>query len=288
MTEQWHPFGYDEREEQDYDVLVPGVPGWLREPLIAWASARFAGTGNERWVHTSVLLDVQNILRIELGALAGSASTDGDRTRQRLRNLPALDLLRVVDLLLSRQPSGAPSISSLEGTLTRGRSAYTVGTRAGRRGLVDRVPAGVRMAAVDVAAKAVDAGPLLARAWAHVHGLVPNDTAGYADAVRAVEAVAIPSVLGNDHEATLGRVIDRMRRDGDWRLPLREHEFAPSAEMLVQMLRTLWRGHRDRHGNNDYSDVTHVEAEAAVALAVTLVAWFDAGVVQRRPIETDG
>lgn len=49
------------------------------------------------------------------------------------------------------------------------------------------------------------------------------------------------------------------------------------------MLRTLWRGHRDRHGNLDYSDVTQQEARAGVALSVTLVDWFAAGAITRRP-----
>lgn len=55
--------------------------------------------------------------------------------------------------------------------------------------------------------------------------------------------------------------------------------------MLVQMLRTFYRGHRDRHGNLDYSDVTHEEARAGVVLAVTLVDRFASGVIARRPAE---
>ncbi len=75
-----------------------------------------------------------------------------------------------------------------------------------------------------------------------------------------------------------------MRADGDWRLPLREHSDAPSAELLLALIRTLWFGHRDRHGSVDYSDVAHEEARAAVMLSATLVEWFAAGSVVRRAL----
>jgi hypothetical protein len=61
-----------------------------------------------------------------------------------------------------------------------------------------------------------------------------------------------------------------MRNQGDWRLPLREHQHAPTADMIVAMMRSLYRGHVDRHGRDDYRDVTHEEASVAVALAATL------------------
>lgn len=64
---------------------------------------------------------------------------------------------------------------------------------------------------------------------------------------------------------------------------MRVHKHAPTDDMLVAMFRTLYRGHIDRHGSDDYRDVTHEEARARVALAATLVYWFTSGAVQRRP-----
>lgn len=288
MADEWVPFGLDAEAQVAYRVLVPGVPEWLREPLIAWLSERWAGGSDTRWLRRDRLLELQTAVDVDMGILASSSSiVDGDMIRLQLRATTEFELLRIVDYMLASQFYAARNAHSLEKLLLRARSAYTVGTRMGKVGLVDRVPEGVRVAAEEVAATAPDAGPLLARAWSHAHGLEPNDTAAYADAVRAVEAVAIPAVTPGNAEATLGSVIAQMRQHGDWRLPLREHDHAPSAEMLVQMLRTLWRGHRDRHGHLDYSDVTHEEAETAVALAVTLVSWFASGAVQRRPVDNE-
>ncbi len=115
-----------------------------------------------------------------------------------------------------------------------------------------------------------------------MHGLEVKDSSAYALAVRAVESAAVAVVMPNKRDATLGNVIGQMKSDADWRLPFREHREAPSAEVLLGLLRTLWVGHRDRHGGVDYSDVTHEEARAAVVLAATLVEWFTSGAVRRR------
>jgi hypothetical protein len=54
------------------------------------------------------------------------------------------------------------------------------------------------------------------------------------------------------------------------------------------MLKSLYRGQRDRHGSAAYSDVTHDEAKAAVLLSVTLVGWFAGDLVQERDPKTYG
>ncbi len=125
------------------------------------------------------------------------------------------------------------------------------------------------------------AGKVLSRAWASIHGLDTTASSAYADAVRAVEIVAISVVQPRHATATLGTVIGQMAADGDWQLPLREPKESPAADLILGMLRTLWHGHRDRHGNVDYSDVSEVEARAAVSLAVTLVDWFASGAISR-------
>jgi hypothetical protein len=188
----------------------------------------------------------------------------------------------MVDYLLSRTLGRGPTVDALEHILRSGRSKWTVGERAGRPGLVERVPSGVQDVVEATITSSLAAGDLLARAWADVHGLEPKDSSAYALAVKAVEAAAVAVVMPRKRDATLGNVIGQMKADGDWRLPFREHPEASSAEVLLGMLRTLWVGHRDRHGSADHSDVSHEEARSAVTLAATLVDWFAAGSVLRR------
>jgi hypothetical protein len=190
-------------------------------------------------------------------------------------------LLRITDYVLSVDQSRIRRLA-LDKILASMRSAWVVGERMGGFGLVERVPAGVKTAADDVIANSGAAGRLLGRAWAEVHDFEASDSAAYADAVRAVETAVIAVVEPNNSTATLGTVIGKMTTDGDWRLPWRERTDHPTADLVLGNLRALWFGHRDRHGSADYSDVTHEEARAAVALAVSLVDWFASEAVQRR------
>lgn len=77
-----------------------------------------------------------------------------------------------------------------------------------------------------------------------------------------------------------------MESHGDWKLPMeRQHAKAPSGAVVVGMMRMLWHGQHDRHGGQPSApgNVSAEEATVAVGLAVTLVQWFDAGLVARRP-----
>lgn len=214
------PFGLDDEEREAYSVLTPGAPHWLREPLVQWLSDHLSGP-DQVFMETRALLSAQSTLRIDLGVTSGLPLVGAEQVRGRMRSLRDLDLLRLVDLVASTQYDDASAAFRLELILAQAQSAYTVGMRAGRVGLVDRVPEGVRTAAEEVALGEGTAGRLLARAWAHVHGLEKNPSAGYADAVRSVEALACPLVQAGNAEATLGSVIAQMRRDGDWAPPLR-------------------------------------------------------------------
>lgn len=283
MTVEWMPFGLEDNEAMEYDVLVAGVPAWLKEPIISFLHDYLK---DGRYYASPKCLDIQLNTRVDLGVSTGGYFVGPESVLSRLRRLSDLELLRIVDYTVSITASraSAQTARGLENLLSAGRSKWTVGDRAGRVGLVERVPEGVQDSVDGVIQSAGSAGRILARAWAHVHGFQPNDSAGYADAVRAVEIAAIDVVQSNNTDATLGTVITQMRTQGDWRLPLREHEYAPSTELILTSARTLWHGHRDRHGSVDYSDVTHEEARAAVVLASTLVEWFSAGAVARRPV----
>ena len=283
MSENWVPFGLTDSEVEDFEVLVPGVPPWLKEPLVNLVHT-FLDEGDLYFYSGHRSLDIQLETRIDLGASGDTPYASKATVLSRLRSLSDMELLRVVDYIVSERagsPTSPPALI-VEQILRSARSKWTIGTRSGRVGLVERVAQGVQDSIEGTIRSAGSAGLILARAWAHVHGFQPNDSAGYSDAVRAVEIASISKVQPNNQSATLGSVINQMRAQGDWHLPLREHEHSPSNELLLNSLRTLWHGHRDRHGGADYSDVTHEEARAAVALAATLVEWFDSGAVSQR------
>ncbi len=128
------------------------------------------------------------------------------------------------------------------------------------------------------------AGVRLAKAWEELYGVVPNASEAYRLAILAVEDAAVPVVSPKSANATLGTVLKQIEDQKDWKLPMvREHPRAMSAEIVVQIMRMLWYGQHDRHGGQPSApgNVSVEEATVAVSLAVTLVHWFNVGIVQR-------
>ncbi|MCC2030908.1 hypothetical protein [Microbacterium allomyrinae] len=174
-------------------------------------------------------------------------------------------------------------LDELDALLERSKSAWRVGTRAGKPGIVRRVPEGVQVGGDLVMARSGRAGVRLARAWEELYGQNPNPSEAYRLAILAVEDAAVPIVASNDASATLGKVLNQVD-NGGWRLPMnREHEKATSHDVLVGMIRLLWHGQHDRHGGQPSGpgNVSMEEATVAVGLATTLVQFFDAGLVRR-------
>lgn len=197
-----------------------------------------------------------------------------------LRTHPAP--LQIADYLLAHGCHA--SSEELGALLERSKSAYEIGARAGHPGLTRRVPMGVQVAADSVMARAGRAGVRLAKAWEELYGLTPNASEAYRLAILAVEDAAIPVVSPTNSRATLGTMLKQLEDQGDWRLPMeREHDSASSPGVIINMLRMLWHGQHDRHGGQPSApgNVSIDEAKVAVSVAVTLIQWFHAGLIQR-------
>lgn len=174
-------------------------------------------------------------------------------------------------------------LQRLDHILGLGRSAYRVAD-SGRQ-LEHRLDPTITTATTHAIATApLTAGALLRDAWDQAHGLHPDSTAAYRQAVRAVEEVLCPLVLPDDHQRTLGKALGHLHQGGrKWRFVLVDREGADTIDPLVAMLDRLWTGQVSRHGGGRNSrDQTQVEAEAAVQLAATLVQLLSTGALSRR------
>jgi hypothetical protein len=284
--EQWLPLGMEEDEVAVYTALRKDVPPWLESSLWAWIDHLFT-------FYTQTIYN--NHFRVELAhkcerALRLTIPHDGKTNlveglrgvRYAVSGSPTLPW-RLVDFLISDKSPAADVVKSLDSMLLEAGSGWKVGSRSGKVGLVRRLPEGVEAAAGD-AFQQPNAGKRLAAAWEAAFGINPDPTKAYSMAVKAVEDASIPVVCPNDTSATLGKVIGQVNA-GTWKLPhLREDKSAPTHDVLVGMMRTLWTGQHDRHGGPSTVSVpavTQDEAESAVMLAVTLVGWFETGKVQQ-------
>jgi len=283
------PFDATEAEVAERQVLREGVPATMRTALLAWIVDSMSHKG---YVYARGLHDLENNLDVsfELNPQLTRLLSDSE-VLGFLMKLGERDLLRVADFRLFKAGSYSSGADRLERVLREGRSKYQVVDRGSSRRLEERVPEGVRIGAESLMATASVAGRLLSTAWAKVYDLEPDDSGAYAAAVKSVETAAFSALSiearDNANVSTVVRAIEA--KGASWRLPFkREHTKAPSRDVLIGMLRSLYKGQRDRHGQEAYSDVSHDEAEAAVLMAVSLVGWFANGLVRERDIEAFG
>ncbi|TXR51585.1 hypothetical protein [Quadrisphaera setariae] len=288
----WRPL--DEREAgaaAPEPVLLDGVPEHLDKPLRQWLHGFLGETHHAQRVGLRLHIAARGRWDIKQELLAAEPDA----------------LLRVTDAALYWHPLGKqwaeraenewvsptqrqdwqqqfviPAVR-LRDMLVDAGSVWTVTT--GGRSLQRRVDATVQEAH-DAAKQAAstsgrpEAARDLADAWAKTYGLHPEPSEAYRLAIRAVEDVAIPVVLPQDKNATLGKVRTHLRdASARWRTNM-----GAGAEPVVTMISSLWISQTDRHaGQAELERIDQQAAEQAVHLATTLVQWFAAGHVQRVP-----
>lgn len=292
--EAWRPLGVEtDAQVAGYDALHDGVPPWLQASFWAWIgdavmqTCRYNdGSGRVPMLDSGLAERMCQTLRIPLPNLRSSAVHPLAGQNQRKAAVDTLTKheapLQIADYLLAHDSHARQE--DLSALLERGKSAWQVGTRSGKPGLVRRVPDGVQVAADSVMTRTGRAGVRLAAAWEQLYGISPSASESYRLAILAVEDVAVPIVSPTNASATLGTVLRQLEDQKDWKLPMgREHAGAPSGDVVVSMLRLLWHGQHDRHGGQPSApgNVSAEEATIAVSLAVALVHWFDAGLIER-------
>ncbi|GHJ51115.1 hypothetical protein Nm8I071_04220 [Nonomuraea sp. TT08I-71] len=264
------------------DFLAPSLREWIKKAL--WEA--FAGYGDDFARQSAEVM----ALRLRLPP---AVSQHGLSPHQgALYFADRQQLLRVINAILQFAPDRnlGELTERLALLLAASGSAYEVDFGDPPR-LVRRVDAPVR----DAVKKGQDeAEPAAAKhlrtSWAAAFGIEPDPNVSYAEAVRAVEAVACPLVVPNAQRTpTLGSVLTALRGDLNanvpkWQLVIPNQEGSPApVGALVAMLELLWHGHRSRHaGSSTSRPNTLEEAEAAYMLAATLVHWLSKGALQRR------
>jgi hypothetical protein len=227
--------------------------------------------------NAELLMTMQVKLRIELDWSADSYAAYRSFLRLCEDNADLfLDVLDLATRPLSTFPRGAKALDELDDLLTRGGSAWMVAPD--RRSLVRRVQPELMQAAREVIPTAGRAGEYLAEAWRHTYGR--NPSAGYREAVRAVEAVACPVIIPDNPKPTLGLAISAFRDapPGKYATAFEDNaqDFKP-LDAIRGLMGLVWTNQLDRHGTADENTPLHVssdQAEAVLFAAVTLVQWF--------------
>ena len=204
-------------------------------------------------------------------------------------------MLDVVDSILQHLPALDESgdyvtqnklrvlVAALQSILTESSSIYAVDFSDGMR-LVRRVDKTAREACNGLAEDNGRASELLKAAWATTFSRTPDPSGSYRDAVLAVESVACRAFTPGDQRPSLGNAIGHLRSTlATWTVATLDNRQQASGETLLAMLETVWQNHQ-RHIGADGSraqQATQDEAEAVLFLAVTIVQWFERGLVRQ-------
>lgn len=278
----WEPlFVRDTPAAAEYQTLVEGIPRWLEGSLWRWVM--------DRSVRSSDLVHkAERRLRVDItpgkhhqDAFNGYWDACGEAER-----LALIDFF-LRDLQEASLESGTSSVACheavavLDEMLTEGGSVWRT-TLTPYWSLVRRVN-GASQALVDlVSGSGTDAARKIGEAWHACYRHLPDYDSAYREAVRAVEAAALPVMLPKG-ENSLGKVVAHLRDTASrWTVGGTDATQQASADTLLAMLRTLWHN-QQRHAKADGTivDVSQAEAETAVTLAVTLVHWFASGLVHQ-------
>jgi len=298
-AERWVPFSRRGKAgAEEWHALEDGVADHLRPSLMGVVTQGLSlSTGNGA--------SIQRTLRLALGdgpvqnTLMATASAD-DET-----------LLDITDCLLSEacnhyraDPTRAYNLdarirqdamkenaiayaANLRRILAESNSVFEVDLSDGKQwGLRRRVDETATRAVEMAVAISNDAGALLASAWSSTFQREPDLVRAYRDVVLAVEAAACPVLIPTNTMPTLGTAISRLKQSTPtWTVAGLDDKAQQSAETLLAMLETIWQNHsrHAEHGGKAPDLVEQQEAEAVLFLAVTVVQWFERGMVQPRP-----
>lgn len=282
--EPWRPLSarMSDNPEQ-WDALIEGIPEHARESLRQWVA-----DAAQRW--RDLAPKAQRRLRLPGNgpkSLLASAMLNED-----IEALDVLDAcLRILDEWHKAYDESTDpqhknrqvietQFRTLQQVLDEASSAWTVG----EDGLVRVVGPAAQNAFFDAVERNGDPAALLKEAWLATFRRQPDYDRAFQQAVFAVESVAAALFIPRDPRPTLGKANSHLTQTVDrWTVAgLDEQEQEPGQTLLV-MLRTVWHNH-ERHvgqGGKSPEPATKDEAEAVLFLAVTLVQWFERGLVRR-------
>lgn len=279
----WTPPGLGIEKTREFLSLKEGIPKSANSAVYRWIVGNSAGRD---LIKVDFLVDFQTALRQDLG-IAPVRYSQAQDVIEFLGELDQTTLAYLVDFMLSKFNVGyrADRVNAMENILSSAGAGWTVGARGDHYGLIESLPTGVVQTAEDVVSLNSEAGALLSSAWDGAFGVNKRPSHAYYDAVRAVEVLSTALFSPNDSQATLGKDINVLRNAPEkWSFVLEGSPKVSTSpvEQVLSMMQLLWHSHEDRHGREDYKDVSVAQAQAAVFLASTLVGIFSQGMLERR------
>lgn len=262
------------------DHLTSSLLSWLQDVTHATSSLGSSQPVPDtiRWIERAMHEP------LDWGRSRTSTSTAWTNLRDIVAEYPEvrLSVLQAALSLFSTSSEIWPdAVEMLDQLLDHGGADWRVLRSGDQFTLVERVNPAVKATNEIVLETRSSASHYLAEANRKAYGPEPNASDAYKDAIRAVESAASEVIRPGKGQTKISDIARALGKPG-W-----AHALHPTEGMTatVSMLNALQRGQTARHGGPDTSpmDVDLAASRAAVHLAATLVQWFLAGCIARRP-----
>jgi hypothetical protein len=179
-------------------------------------------------------------------------------------------------LRFSRFVFRGPPYQDVDRILAVARSEWM----ATEEGLVRRADPTAQAAFELATATPGSASTELKEAWRNAYGRDGDPSDAWDHAVKAVEAILLPTIVPKQDQATIGHAVGELANNGDkWDVGLLFNQsgtprtpLTAPVEALVGMLRLIWPN-PDRHTGSDHRTPTPEEARVVVQLATAVVQW---------------
>ena len=264
------------RSPDDVSVFHAGAPSYMSPSLLGWVWSMVRDHDLEGYVQAN-----PHGWKFKRVYEATTMNDDLmlDVVDSILQHLPALD--EAGDYVT--QNKLRVLVAALQSILTESSSAFAVDFSHGMR-LVQRVDQTAEQASRDALAQVGHASGLLKTAWSETFKREADPSSAYRDAVLAVESVACRTITPSDQKPSLGNAISQLQSTlTTWTVATIGDQQQASAETLLAMLKMIWANHEEHIGADGApaQPASQDEAEAVVFLAMTLVQWFERGLVKR-------
>jgi hypothetical protein len=179
-------------------------------------------------------------------------------------------------------------VQDLEGILDRGSSKWRVSINPDRPGLIERMDPNQQKMVKTSLSHSDLASKQLAKAYSEIFGREKDYDNGYADLIKAVEALANPLIGPRSTRQTLSRDANDMF-DQNWHYVIEptEPKYQVQGGMLRPLMHALMNNHSSRHGDEGrYEPINEKRAKAAFYVAVLLIEAFRDGYVTKDKIRS--
>lgn len=276
------------------EALYDGIKPWMNNSVKNWISARFySRSSGHDYYWNKLMHDVELHSRLTFGnTIDGINLYRGALSVFNSDENFALDMVQAIVELCRVTKSReydemsvtVAALNELDRILIAGGSKWHVVTDGDKARVEARVNQTTTSAYQQLINSQEAYAPLLKSSWEYCYGRQPNPSEAYTYAIRAVEAASWRVISPNNNKATLGTLINDIKvqmQSGKLVSSFNDNKSLETVNTVVTLMERLWQSQTDRHATGNYAKPSHIEAEAAVHIALTLSHFFSSGLIIR-------